>query len=64
VFAREIGAPQRHGHDLCPAGDERIAHQFVGTELAGADEQPRRELAVGDLQLGGFVGHRVKVTQH
>jgi hypothetical protein len=57
VLAREIGAPQRHGHDLGSARDKGIAHQLVRAEFASAHQQPRRELAVGDLQLGGFVGH-------
>jgi hypothetical protein len=57
VLAREIGAPESDGHDLSPARDESIAHQLVRPEFAGADKQPRRELAVGDLELGGFVGH-------
>jgi len=41
---------------------ERVAHQFVGSKFAGANEQSRREFAIGDFELGGFVGHRVQST--
>jgi hypothetical protein len=49
VFTGEIGAPQRHRHQLCTAGNERVAHQLIGRKLSRADEEPGRELTIGDL---------------
>ena len=57
VFARNIGAPQRHRHHLGAAGDERVAHQFVRREFPRANESARREFAIGDLQFRRLVRH-------
>ena len=47
----KIGAAQRHRHELGPAGNQRVAHQFVRRKFPRADDQPRRELAIGNLQF-------------
>ena len=57
VFAGQIRAPQRDGNDFRSARDQRISHQFVRRKLSGPDEQPRRELAIRDLQFGRLVRH-------
>ena len=57
VFAGNIGAPQRHSHELGPAGNERIAHQLVRREFARANDEARSEFAIRNLQFGGLVGH-------
>src|SRR5437867_11606072 len=52
VFAGDVSAPQRYGHQLSPAGKERVAHQLVGREFSRANNQARGELAIGNLQFG------------
>src|SRR5205823_8197769 len=42
------------------AGNQGIAHQFVRREFARANNQARRELAIGDLQFRGLVRHYKK----
>ena len=49
VFAGNVSAPQRYGHQLGAAGNERVAHQLVGREFSRANDQARSELAIGDL---------------
>mgnify|MGYP003693815517 CR=1 FL=1 len=55
--AGEIGASQRDRDELSPARFERVAHQFVGGKLAGADEQARCEFAIGDFELRRLIRH-------
>ena len=47
----QLDALQRDGHQLAPAGPDGLAHQSARRELAGSDEQPRREAFVGNLQF-------------
>ena len=57
-FPGEVGAEERDRDQLRPARFERVAHQLVRREFAGADEQPRREFATGDGEFRGLVRHR------
>ena len=56
--AGKIGAAQRDRDELRPARFERVAHQFVGGKLAGANEQSRSEFAIGDFEFRRFIRHR------
>jgi hypothetical protein len=53
----KVGPAQRDGHQLRAAGFQSVAHQLVRSKLARADDQSRRELAISDLELRGFIGH-------
>ena len=46
--AAEVGAVEGDGDDLRAACFEGVAHEFVRGELAGAEEEARREGAPGD----------------
>ena len=50
IAAAEIGAPQGHGDNFRAAGGQRIAHEFIRGELAGAEKEARFEGAPGDDQ--------------
>ena len=57
AFAGKIGAPQCDRHQLGPARNQRVAHQFVRCKFPRADDQPRSEFAIGNFQFRGFVRH-------
>src|SRR2546430_2255463 len=59
----QIGATQRDGDQLGAAGDECVPHQLVRRKFSGPNEQTRCELAIGDLQFRGLVGHWKKISE-
>ena len=50
ALATEVGTAQGHGHHLGATGLERIAHGFIGRELAGTDKEAGIKGASGDDQ--------------
>jgi hypothetical protein len=55
----KIGASQRDRDELSPARFERVAHQFVGGKLAGANKQSRCKFAIGYFEFRPFIRHRI-----
>jgi len=51
AFTGEIGAAQSDRHELSAARNQCVAHQLVRREFPRADDQTRREFAIGDLQF-------------
>jgi hypothetical protein len=55
VLTGEISAAEGDGDDLGARGDDGVAHEVTGGELAGAEHEPGLEGSAGDDE--GCVGH-------
>src|SRR4051812_17697301 len=49
-FSAQISPTQSDGHELRPAGDERLAHRLGGREFASSYQEAGLELSSGDDQ--------------